>query len=76
MATVWYDHYAQCPYYRHSDCKHQVICDGLCDGCSIILRYENQEDLLIQVKTFCLDRFRNCEVYQMLKQIYEDDDNG
>ena len=31
---------------------------------------------LIQVKTFCCDKYKNCEVYQMLKQIYEDDDNG
>ncbi|MGM9585141.1 MAG: hypothetical protein ACI3V1_06310 [Faecousia sp.] len=76
MATVWYDHYAKCPYYRHTDGKIQVTCDGLCDECNLILRYENPEDLMIQVKTFCLDRFRNCEVYQMLKQIYEDDDNG
>ena len=76
MATVWYDHYAKCPYYRHSDCKKQVICDGLFDGCSLSLRYDKREDLLIQVKTFCCDKYKNCEVHQMLKQIYEDDDNG
>ena len=76
MATVWCDHYAKCPYYRHSDCKTKVICDGLCSGCSLILRYGKQEDLLIQVKTFCCDKYKYCEVYQMLKQIYEDDDNG
>ena len=76
MATVWYDHYAKCPYYKRSDCKKQVTCDGLCDGCSLILRYDRQEDLLIQVKTFCCDKYKTCEVYQMLKQIYEDDDNG
>lgn len=40
------------------------------------LRYDRQEDLLIQVKTFCCDKYKNCEVYQMLKQIYEGDDNG
>ena len=76
MATVWYDHYAGCPYYKRSDGKRDVICEGPCDDCDLILRKKNHDAFLIQVKTFCCDKYKNCEVYQMLKQIYEDDDNG
>lgn len=76
VATVWYDHYAKCPYYRHSDCKHEVVCDGMIEKSKQIHRFDYTEDLLIQVKTFCCDKYKNCEVYGMLKQIYEDDDNG
>ncbi len=76
MATNWFDHYAQCPYYRHCDGKKKVICQGVSDGSRLCWEFGNSEDLNIQVKVFCCDKYKNCEVYQMLKQIYEDDDNG
>lgn len=74
MATVWYDHYAQCPYYRHSDCKKTLICQGVADTSTLCWKFDRTEDLLIQVKTFCCDRYKNCEVYQMLKGIYDDNE--
>lgn len=76
MATVWYDHYAKCEYYKHSDGKNKVVCMGLVEKSKQTHEFENTDDFKIQVKTFCCDKYKNCEVYQMLKQIYEDDDNG
>ena len=76
MATVWYDHYAQCPYYQRSDSKKTVTCQGVDDASKLCWRFEQTEDLMIQLKTFCCGRYKNCEVYQMLKGVYEDNDNG
>ena len=73
MATVWYDHYAECPFYLGTDSKKQITCQGVADSSNLCWKFKNRDDLLIQIKTFCCDKYENCEVFQMLKQIHEED---
>lgn len=73
--SSWYDQYAQCPYYHGTDVKTQITCDGVTDGCKLRWIFASRDHVKIQLKTFCCDRYKNCEVYQLLRQIYEDDEN-
>lgn len=73
MATNWYDFYAQCPYYNGTDSKKHITCQGVADSSSLRWIFRQKSDLEIQIKTYCCDKFPYCDVYQMLKQIYEED---
>lgn len=76
MATVWYDHYAACPFYQRTDGKVHVYCEGICGAKSNIMDYERKDWLLIQLKTVCCRNYESCMFYQLKKWIYEHDDNG
>lgn len=72
MATSWRSWYVKCPFYlRDSKCK--ITCQGVADGNEIIMKFSAAQDFEIQMGTFCCDKYRNCEVYRMLRQLYEED---
>ena len=73
MATSWYDNYAACPYYIRDDRKSWVECTGIAEDSRLQIRFDTKQDYKVQVETFCCDRYRNCEIYNMLRQIYEED---
>lgn len=75
MATDWVDFYAKCPYYLRSDRgKKQLSCQGVADSSSLCWKFGKREDMMIQIRTFCCDKYARCEVYRLLRQIYEEDD--
>lgn len=73
MATNWYDHYAKCPYFKGTDSKLQIRCQGVADSSDLSWKFRRKDDLLIQLKTFCCDKYEYCEVYRMLESIYEEE---
>lgn len=74
MPTKWQDYYANCYYYRNTDSRSQITCQGVADSSSIVWKFRTKADLQIQFRTFCCDKYKNCEVYQMLKKIYESEE--
>ena len=77
MGTNWLDSYVKCPYYRNANSENRITCDGVSDSSQLEWKFTDKKnskaDLSIQLKTFCCDRYQNCEVYQMLRQIYEEE---
>lgn len=76
MATNWHDVYAQCPFYRRCCIKGQwiITCQGVTDASNLQWRFRTKQDLEIQFRTFCCDKFERCEVYEMLKKTFEEDE--
>ena len=75
MANMsWNKWYAKCPYYVKDDGKKTIECSGVCDGNNLAWRFKKQEDFDIQMETFCKDHYKNCEVFQMLDGIYNEED--
>lgn len=63
----------RCPFYRNDDGRRRITCEGLIDGSSLTLIYARRNDYEIQIRTFCCERYVNCEVYRMLIEKYEED---
>lgn len=74
MATVWYDHYAGCPFYQRTDANKQVYCEGICGAKSTIMKYDTKEEMMVQLKTVCCDNYESCVFYQFKEEMY--DKNG
>lgn len=74
MATSWRDWYVKCYYFRKTDGKLHIKCQGVTDASCLCWEFDRKEDFLIQLDTFCCDKYEFCEVYQMLKKIYESED--
>jgi hypothetical protein len=73
MATRYRDTEAKCPYFR-SDNGKEIRCEGITDGCSTILRFYSNKDKSIQRNTFCDAKYKNCEVFRMLEDKYDEED--
>lgn len=67
--------YVRCPFFVNDDGKSKIECEGIVDESTIFQKYRNKEDYKIQMKTFCCDRYTNCEVYRVLieKEEYAED---
>ena len=77
MASNYLNPYVNCKYFKTADDSNRVTCRGPVEKSSLIFRFDDnntkKQDLKIQMKTFCCDKFENCEIYQMLKKIYEEE---
>ena len=77
MASNYLNPYVNCKYFKTADDSNRVTCRGPVERSSLIFRFDDnntkKQDLKIQMKTFCCDKFENCEIYQMLKKIYEEE---
>ena len=67
----------RCPFYlddRMRRKNYRITCEGISDHSTISQRFQNIETYKIQMKTFCCDRYTNCELYRILieKEEYED----
>ena len=72
MATDWKDSYAECPFFLRSG-NRKIRCSGVFDGTRISWEFDRKDDKDIQMKTFCCEKYHNCEVYRMLREVYEED---
>ena len=53
-----------CPLYRKRT-QDSIYCQGFCWPHSRIIQlYDNKQDLLIQLKVFCKEHYKNCELYR------------
>lgn len=68
MATNWNDLYAQCPFYQRCCTKGPwtITCQGVTDASNLQWRFRTKRDCTIQLKTFCMDKFQNCEIFQAI----------
>lgn len=74
MATQWRDWYVKCGYFKRTDKDMHIKCFGVSDASRLCWEFDKEEDFRIQFGVFCCDKFEFCEVYQMLKKIYESED--
>lgn len=72
MATSWRSWYVKCPFYLRDNGKTQIACQGVMDGNEIVMKFADPKDFEIQADAFCCEKYRNCEVFEMLSQVYED----
>lgn len=71
MATRWKDLFAQCPFFRGTDGKKTITCQGV-DGYSLLTwRFRGTGHCEIQFRVFCCGKYENCEVCRMLMEAEE-----
>lgn len=68
--------FVQCPFYKHDDGMHRITCEGLIDKSSISLSYLARRDYDIQMRSFCCEHYKKCEIYKILMEKYEEDPDG
>ena len=71
MATSWNAVYVGCPFYKSDDSHRRIVCEGICDRCSVELTFQCEQDFKIQMETFCKKHFQRCEVYRVAMVKYE-----
>lgn len=71
MATSWNAFYVGCPFYKSNDSHRRIVCEGICDRCSVELTFQCEQDFKIQMETFCKNHFQRCEVYRVAMVKYE-----
>lgn len=71
MATSWNAFYVSCPFYKSDDGHRRIVCEGICDRCSVELTFQCEQDFKIQMETFCKNHFQRCEVYRVAMVKYE-----
>ena len=65
---------AQCPFFKTDvEKRKRIICEGIVDGCTLSLTYDLKQDYLTQLSVFCCEYYKNCEIYRMLMEKYEED---
>lgn len=63
-----------CPFYKHDDGNQKVTCTGIIgDNSSTALIFHHKNDYIAQMDIFCCEHYQKCEVYRMLKEIYEEE---
>lgn len=69
-------HDVQCPFFKFDDGKQKrIVCEGIIDECSLALIYRRKRDYLKQLDAFCCERYKYCEIYQILmKAKYDEED--
>jgi hypothetical protein len=71
MATMYDDVDAVCPYFNGGS-ERKIMCEGITDGCTTILDFKNRELRNKHRELFCNRKYKNCEVYRMLEEKYDD----
>lgn len=62
----------QCPFYRSDDGKQRIVCEGIAADSSLSWSFVYKRDYKIQLEEFCCKKYRNCEIYNVLNQKYEE----
>lgn len=56
---------AACPFYLARN-EREIHCEGVFPDSKMVSRFRTRTGCLMQLNTYCCDRFRYCEVYRML----------
>ena len=77
MPVKWVDKFVKCPFYRTSS-PGRIVCEGVDKGNNINLTFEDRADKVKYMKEVCYDLLgcRDCPIYIMLEQKYEEDGDG
>ena len=60
-----------CPFYKHHDRKHIVICEGPMKRTTITLRFHRSEELKKHTRQYCELLYERCPLYQLTMKKYE-----
>lgn len=61
-----------CPFYRSGGGRF-VDCEGPFDGANVRLQFGRQEDKKKQMRIFCYNQYKRCEIYRcILENKYPD----
>lgn len=72
MPTMFDDVDAKCPYFC-SNTNREIRCEGITDGCTTVLRFNSQKKRNLHRRIFCDAKFKNCEIFRMLEEKYEEE---
>ena len=64
--------YVRCPFYQSDDGRSRSVCEGVGDSSSVSLHFRKKSECETQLRVFCCDHYKKCEVYRMLMEKYEE----
>lgn len=69
----WQAKFCKCPFFSNYD-ANRIVCEGLCEGNTINLVYENQADRRQYMKIRCesIEGCRKCPIYGVLDRKWGD----
>ena len=75
MGTKYEDKFVKCPYYRRHE-NNKIACEGIRQGNTINLVFEQQADKRLHMHEYCYSIFgcRDCIVHIALNMKYEEDE--
>lgn len=62
--------YAQCPFFISSG-KETVLCEGITNDCTVLLRFEAPEKRTVHRRHYCNNKYQECPMYKLLEDKYE-----
>ena len=66
MAESYKQVFVVCPFYKWSDDKRKITCEGITEDCSLTLNYKSKAAANHQLDSFCCDRYKKCGIYRLL----------
>lgn len=69
----WMRSEVQCPFFKFDDGRRRITCEGIFINSSLALIYHSRKDFETQMQVFCCEHYKNCEIYRMLMDKYEED---
>ena len=64
-----------CPFYKDDNAKTRSIsCEGVFHRTLIVSKFRRQEDRLQQMRLFCADCYKNCEIFRAVMEAKYPDD--
>lgn len=64
--------YVRCPFYQSDDGARKIICEGIVDDSNLTLSFRKKKDFETQIKVFCCEHYKKCEVCRILTEKYEE----
>lgn len=55
----------ECPFYKRDD-PTNIYCEGIAEDSWLIIRFRFKAGRDQQMRIFCCEHYKNCEVYRML----------
>ena len=64
----------QCPFFKFDEQKrYRIVCEGIVEDSSLALIYCRKRDYETQMRVFCCEHYKKCEVYRILMEKYEEE---
>lgn len=57
----------ECPFYKRDD-PTNIICEGIAEDSWLITRFRYKAGRDQQMRIFCCEHYKNCEIYRMLME--------
>lgn len=76
MPTMYDDADVKCPFYLSSRIgggwHNEISCEGIVEDSVILLRFKTPAKMRMHCEIFCNEHYKNCEIFRMLEEKYED----